>query len=523
MSILQNAQRAVFSNGSVQLVRASSSQAQILANVADSQVTEARSYKDIPRPSKLEFARAFMPGGEFYDASIFDYAAAMRNRYGDIFIMPGMFGRKDWVTTFSTKDIETVFRSEGTWPERDFFPSITYFRTHKRPDVYGESVGLISAQAESWGKMRSAVNPIFMQPKGLKTYYEPLSNINNEFIERIKEIRDDKTLEVPDDFMEEISRLVFESLGLVAFDRPMGLISRNRDNPDALTLFQNTKQTFRYAFELDIKPSMWKFISTPTFRKMMRLLDDILMLSQKMIKDTEDSLEKRRQAGEEVNGNSMLQRMLKVDPKLAVIMSMDVLLAGVDATSNLLSAVLLCLAKNPEKQAKLREELKKIMPTKDTLLNDETMKDMPYLRAVIKEALRYYPNGLGTLRTCPADITLSGYHVPKGSHVALGFNVLLRDNEYYTQADKFLPERWLRDPQTGKKTPISAFSYLPFGFGPRMCIGRRLVDLEIETSVAKLIRNFQVEFNYDASRPYKTFVFMEPAIPFRFKFTDIDQ
>jgi len=56
-----------------------------------------------------------------------------------------------------------------------------------------------------------------------------------------------------------------------------------------------------------------------------------------------------------------------------------------------------------------------------------------------------------------------------------------------------------------------------------MCIGKRLVDLEIETSVAKLIRNFQVEFNYDSSRPYKTSFLMEPAIPFRFKFSDIDQ
>jgi len=162
------------------------------------------------------------------------------------------------------------------------------------------------------------------------------------------------------------------------------------------------------------------------------------------------------------------------------------------------------------------------MPTKDSPLNEQTMKDMPYLRAVIKEALRYYPNGLGNFRICPTDVTLSGYNVPKGSNVVLGSNVLLQDNSYYPQAEKFLPERWLRDPATGKKTPINAFSFLPFGFGPRMCIGKRLVDLEIETSVAKLIRNFQVEFNYDASRPFKTFIFMEAAIPFRFKFSDID-
>lgn len=255
---------------------------------------------------------------------------------------------------------------------------------------------------------------------------------------------------------------------------------------------------------------------------MMRLLDESLNVAQKILKDTQDALEKRRQAGEKINSNSMLERMMEVDPKMAVVMSLDIIFAGVDATTNLLSAVLLCLAKHPEKQAKLREELLRIMPSKDTPLNEETMKDMPYLRAVIKEALRYYPNGLGNLRSCPTDVTLSGYNVPKGSTVVLGSNVLFQDNSYYPQADKFLPERWLRNPETGKKTPVHAFTYLPFGFGPRMCIGKRLVDLEVETSVAKVIRNFQVEFNYDASRPYKTFFIMEPAIPFRFKFTDID-
>ncbi|KAH8279542.1 hypothetical protein KR018_002125, partial [Drosophila ironensis] len=126
------------------------------------------------------------------------------------------------------------------------------------------------------------------------------------------------------------------------------------------------------------------------------------------------------------------------------------------------------------------------------------------------------------LRTCPKDVTLSGYNVPRGAQVLVASNVLLSEPNYYPQPEKFLPERWLRDPQSGKKTPINSFSYLPFGFGPRMCIGKRLVDLQMETSVAKLIRNFQVEFNYDASKPYKSLITMQAAIPFRFKFSDLD-
>lgn len=214
---------------------------------------------------------------------------------------------------------------------------------------------------------------------------------------------------------------------------------------------------------------------------------------------------------------------MEIDPKVAVIMSLDILFAGVDATATLLSAVLLCLSKHPDKQAKLREELLSIMPTKDSLLNEENMKDMPYLRAVIKETLRYYPNGFGTMRTCQNDVILSGYRVPKGTTVLLGSNVLMKEATYYPRPDEFLPERWLRDPETGKKMQVSPFTFLPFGFGPRMCIGKRVVDLEMETTVAKLIRNFHVEFNRDASRPFKTMFVMEPAITFPFKFTDIEQ
>jgi len=163
------------------------------------------------------------------------------------------------------------------------------------------------------------------------------------------------------------------------------------------------------------------------------------------------------------------------------------------------------------------------MPTKETLLDEERIKDMPYLRAVIKETLRYYPNGIGTFRQCQSDVTLSGYNIPKGSQILLGANALMKDERYYPQADEFLPERWLRDPETNKKMQISPFTFLPFGFGPRMCIGKRIVDLEMETSLAKIIRNFYVEFNYDASKPYKSLFVMEPAIPFKFKFTDVEQ
>lgn len=338
----------------------------------------------------------------------------------------------------------------------------------------------------------------------------------------IKEIRDPHTLEVPADFDQEISRLVFESIALIAFNRQMGIIRKNRDNPDALRLFKSSRLIFQLSFKLDVQPSLWKFVSTPTFRKLMRILNESVDISQRLIEEARLEEERRLRSGDKSVNNSMMQRLINIDPKVAVVMGLDLLLAGVDASSTFLGALLLCLSKNQDKQHKLRAELLRVMPTKETILDEESMKDMPYLRAVIKEALRYYPNGVGTFRNCATDVTLSGYNIPKGTQVLLGANALMKEEAYFPQADKFLPERWLRDPETNKKAGVTPFTYLPFGFGPRMCIGKRVVDLEMETSLAKLIRNFHVEFNYDASKPFKSLFLMEPAIPFRFKFTDVD-
>ncbi|EDW33349.1 GL20645 [Drosophila persimilis] len=514
--------RLAVATGPIRSLRGSSAQAQTQAQASVEDV-EARPFSEVPRPGRLQFMRSFMPGGEFSDASIVEFSMGMRRRYGDIFILPGMFGRKDWVVTFNTGDIATVFRNEGAWPHREAFDSIVHFRQHIRPDVYGRTLGLTAGQGEDWGKMRSAVNPIFMQPRGLRMYFEPLSNINNEFIERIKEIRDPSTLEVPSNFNDEMQRLIFESLALVSFDRQMGIIRKHRDNSDALALFRTSRDIFRYTFQLDVQPSAWKYVSTPTYRKMMRTLNESLDVAQRVLAESQQLLEQRRRAGEQVNSHSMLQRLMDIDPKLALIMGLEILFAGVDATATLLSAVLLTLAKHPEKQHKLRAEVRQVMPSKESLLNEDTMRDMPYLRAVIKETLRFYPNGLGTLRTCPTGVTLSGYAVPPGTPVLLAANALMKDPAHYPRPDEFLPERWLRDPQSGQKMQVSPFTFLPFGFGPRMCLGKRVVDLEVETSVAKLIRNFHVEFLHDASRPYKTLFVMEPAIDFRFRFTDIQE
>lgn len=157
------------------------------------------------------------------------------------------------------------------------------------------------------------------------------------------------------------------------------------------------------------------------------------------------------------------------------------------------------------------------------------MKNVPYLRACIKESLRLYPLTLGNGRVIYSDLVLNGYQVPSKTQVLMLSSGLLTDDQHYPRGKEFLPERWLRQSKeetSDGKCPhalkaSSPFIYLPFGFGPRMCIGKRIVEMELELGLARLIRNYNVEFNYPTENAFKSVLINVPNIPLKFKFTDI--
>lgn len=190
---------------------------------------------------------------------------------------------------------------------------------------------------------------------------------------------------------------------------------------------------------------------------------------------------------------------------------------------------MLCLAKNPEKQEILRQEVLKVLPQKDSDFDEQGMKNMPYLRACIKESQRYYPLIVGNGRVPVNDIVISGYRVPKGTQVSMSITSITRDPKHYPRPNEYLPERWLRATEKSEGNakcphslkPSSPFIHLPFGFGPRSCIGRRMVEMELELCIARMVRNFEIEFNHPTDNAFKSLLISVPNIPLQFKFTDL--
>lgn len=205
-------------------------------------------------------------------------------------------------------------------------------------------------------------------------------------------------------------------------------------------------------------------------------------------------------------------------------MSADALLAGIDTTSSAAIGILYCLAKNQDKQQLLREELRRILPNKDDPLTPDKMRNMPYLRAVIKEGIRLYPPTSGNLRKISDDLVLSGYQVPKGTEVIMALMLLHRSEEQFAKPEEFIPERFLKnnvDPQCPHAKDANPFSYLPFGFGARMCVGRRLAELEIEVLVTRFIRDYKLEWNHSDLK-IKSVLINIPEGDLKFKITKVE-
>jgi cytochrome P450 family 12 len=189
-----------------------------------------------------------------------------------------------------------------------------------------------------------------------------------------------------------------------------------------------------------------------------------------------------------------------------------------------LIGVIYSLAKNPEKQEKLRAEIRQVLPEKNSPLTADNMRNMPYLRAVIKEALRMLPPASGTIRAAGQELVIQGYQIPQGTNLLVSNALLSMEEQHFPRSQEFLPERWIREnadsgcPNARNANP---FVYLPFGFGARMCVGRRMAEMEIEVLVARMVREFQIEWHH-APLKYKSTLLNVPDGDIRFRLKEVE-
>lgn len=164
-------------------------------------------------------------------------------------------------------------------------------------------------------------------------------------------------------------------------------------------------------------------------------------------------------------------------------------LAGHDTTSNMLTWTFALLAQNPEVEARLAAELSEVL-TSDGSARAATHDDLPrlkYTEQVLAESMRLYPPAYSVARRASEDTEIGGYAVPRGAEVIAWTYMTQHDPRWFPEPEAFRPERFAAEAQL----PRSA--YLPFGAGPRVCIGKSFAMMEAKILLATIARKFRFE------------------------------
>ncbi|CAH0585749.1 unnamed protein product [Chrysodeixis includens] len=446
----------------------------------------AKPFESIPGLSSLPIIgplHHFIPViGSFGKEDLFDVVGVLHKRFGPIVKMEGVLARANMVFLFEPEHIDQVYRAQEVNPLRPGFETLEYFREVIKKGSLDGIYGLMTAQGEKWRDFRTKVNPALLKIKLVKVYAPALDEIAHDIVERIKKIKDETTY-LETNFVNEINKWSLESVAFVALGSRMGCITDEltEDHP-ARKLMQCGKDIIETAFSIEFLPNPWKYISTPGYRKIMRTYETQWEISRQYIDAARKRIEQR---GHDIpeEDKSIVEKLLAIDERVAILMGNEMLMAGIDTVAFTATNMLYQLAVNPEKQQKLREEIRSDVPHKR------------YMRACLKEALRLWHVVPSNLRRTDRDHVVGGYHIPPGVDVVAPNEYLSKLEKYYPRGKEYIPERWLVDKTDplyyGNAPPMIT---LPFGFGIRSCIGRRIAEIEIELFMKRMIDTFEISW-----------------------------
>lgn len=241
----------------------------------------------------------------------------------------------------------------------------------------------------------------------------------------------------------------------------------------------------RFNQQLSIWRALANLFPTPTsrrFEKVMRDLDNFIygLIRERRAsgEDTGDLLSMLLQARDD-DGNGMSDQQLR--DELTTLM-----VAGLDTTALTLAWAFYLLSQNPEIDRKLFCEVQSVLGNRAP-----TFADLPkliYADAVIKETMRLYPAGWILGREAINDCEIGSVKIAKGTSVIMSQWLKHHDGRYFSQPEKFQPERWLSE----EIKTLPKFAYFPFGGGPRICIGNAFAVMEATLVLAVVAQKFRL-------------------------------
>ena len=332
--------------------------------------------------------------------------------------------------------------------------------------------GLLNSEGEFWRRQRRLAQPAFHRQR-INAYGEVMVS----YTERMLSSWQDGEAR---DVHQEMMRLLLEIVAKVLFDAEIAKSGEVRGAIDrAMKRFDEQGSAMLVRFLLGNFP-------TPTnlrFRKAVRQLDEIIygLIDERRNggKNAGDLLSMLLHARDE-EGNQMSDKQLRNEV-------MTVLLAGHETNAVALSWTWYLLSQHPEVEAKLLEELQEVLD--ERVPTTEDLPRLRYTEKVIKESMRLYPPAWAISREAIEECEIGGYHVPAGTQLFIVMWLMHRDLRHFEDPEVFGPDRW----ENGLAKRIPKYAYLPFGAGPRLCIGSSFAMTEATLLLATIAKKFRLE------------------------------
>ncbi|XP_056662441.1 cytochrome P450 3A4-like [Monodelphis domestica] len=358
------------------------------------------------------------------------------------------------------------------------------------------------AKDDQWKRIRTVLSPTFTSGK-LKEMFPIINQYGDVLVKNMKKEAEKSKPVTMKDILGAYSMDVITSTSF-------GIHVDSLNNPND-PFVREIKKLIRFNFldPLILSVAIFPFL-TPLFNKL-----DITVFPKDAINFLAKSVKKikeERKKNTEKHRVDLLQLMMDsqssknsephshkdLSDQEILAQSIIFLFAGYETTSSVLSFLFYHLATNPEIQEKLHKEIDAVLPNKEAVTYDALVQ-MEYLDMVINENLRLFPIAGRVERVAKKTVELNGLTIPKGTVVMTPPYVLHRDPEYWPEPEKFHPERFSKE----NKESINPYVYLPFGAGPRNCIGMRFALMNMKVAVSRLLQEFSFRTCKETQVPLK--------------------
>jgi cytochrome P450 len=332
--------------------------------------------------------------------------------------------------------------------------------------------GMLTSEGEAWRRRRRIAAPAFHH-RSIARFVEQMGRCTATMLDRW-EGRDE-----PFDIASEMTELTLD------------VITRTMFSTDVSGGVSRLKQLMQTVLRLD-RPSMTDMLGLPRWiprsgakglqraiTELDGMVQHVLTLRRRGEGEPDDLLSLLLAARDEETGEGLTDRQLRDE-------IMTIFLAGHETTANVLAFVWHMLTMHPEVEARVQDELAQVLGGRVPAYAD--IPRLRYTRMVFEETLRLYPPAYALSRTALGPDVIGGVTVPKGAVISIYPYIIHRNPVLWDDPDRFDPERFAPDRVVGRER----FAFMPFGGGPRICIGQGFAMAEALVVMVSVLQRFRL-------------------------------